>query len=175
MSFWQLENLRAVMSGNWLVRPDRSAPQEAQGASIDTRSLKRGNIFFALKGEKVDGHRFLGAAEKAGAAIAVVEDAPAGAPEGLPIVHVESVGAALLKCAGEYRKTLEGTRVISIGGSNGKTTTTRLVESILSRHFRGASSPKSFNNAIGVPLTILSARKGDQYLLCEVGTSWRRS
>lgn len=171
MSFWQLENLRSAMSGNWLVRPGREAPAEAQGASIDTRSLKRGNIFFALKGEKVDGHKYLAAAEKAGAALAVIEDASAKAPEGLPLLQVESVGAALLKCAGEYRKALEGTRVVSIGGSNGKTTTTRMVDSILSRHFRGSSSPKSFNNAIGVPLTILSARKGDQYLLCEVGTN----
>ncbi|MBX3390342.1 MAG: UDP-N-acetylmuramoyl-tripeptide--D-alanyl-D-alanine ligase [Phycisphaeraceae bacterium] len=173
MSFWQLENLRSVLSGNWLVRPGANARSEAQGASIDTRSLKRGNIFFALKGEKVDGHKFLGAAEKAGAALAVVEDASgaSGVAEGLPIVQVESVGAALLRCAGEYRRTLEGTRVVSIGGSNGKTTTSRLVESVLSRHFRGVSSPKSFNNAIGVPLTILSARKGDQYLVCEVGTN----
>ncbi|MBN8599093.1 MAG: UDP-N-acetylmuramoyl-tripeptide--D-alanyl-D-alanine ligase [Planctomycetes bacterium] len=175
MSFWQLENLRSAMAGGsaWLVRPARNAPAEAQGASIDTRTLKRGNIFFALRGEKVDGHRFLDAAAKAGAAMAVVEDAGAGenAPEGLALLQVENVGKALLRCAAEYRKTLDGTRVISVGGSNGKTTTTRLIEAVLSRHFRGVSSPKSFNNAIGVPLTILSARAGDQYLLCEVGTN----
>lgn len=173
MSFWQLENLRSAMAGSWLARPTRNAPAEALGASIDTRTLKRGNIFFALRGEKVDGHRFLDAAAKAGAALAVVEDPGVGAsaPEGLALLQVENVGKALLKCAGEYRKTLEGTRVISVGGSNGKTTTTRLVEAVLSGHFRGVASPKSFNNAIGVPLTILSARAGDQYLLCEVGTN----
>lgn len=173
MSFWELENLRSAMSGSWLARPGKHSPAEAQGASIDTRTLKRGNIFFALKGEKVDGHRFLDAAARAGAALAVVEDSavPSAAPEGLALLQVENVGRALLKCAGEYRKTLDGTRVISVGGSNGKTTTTRLIEAVLSRHFRGVSSPKSFNNAIGVPLTILSARAGDQYLLCEVGTN----
>ncbi|MBX3380800.1 MAG: UDP-N-acetylmuramoyl-tripeptide--D-alanyl-D-alanine ligase [Phycisphaeraceae bacterium] len=170
MSFWQLENLRSTMSGSWLVRPAKQSPAEAQGASIDTRSLKRGNIFFALRGEKVDGHRYLDAAGAAGAALAVVEEPTLG-PDGLAILQVENVGKALLKCAAEYRKTLEGTRVISVGGSNGKTTTTRLIEAILSKHFRGVSSPKSFNNAIGVPLTILSARAGDQYLLCEVGTN----
>lgn len=173
MSFWELENLRLAMSGSWLARPGKHSAMAAQGASIDTRTLKRGNIFFALKGEKVDGHRFLTAAEKSGAALAVVEDpqCAAGVPDGFAVLLVENVGKALLKCAGEYRKTLEGTRVISVGGSNGKTTTTRLIESVLSKHFRGAASPKSFNNAIGVPLTILSARPGDQYLLCEVGTN----
>jgi len=173
MNFWELENLRSAMTGSWLVRPSKSSPPEAQGASIDTRSLKRGNIFFALKGEKVDGHRFLDGAATAGAALAVVEDPAvvATAPSGLALLQVENVGKALLKCAAEYRKTLEGTRVISVGGSNGKTTTTRLIEAVLSKNFRGVSSPKSFNNAIGVPLTILSARAGDQYLLCEVGTN----
>ncbi|MGH7242784.1 MAG: UDP-N-acetylmuramoyl-tripeptide--D-alanyl-D-alanine ligase [Phycisphaerales bacterium] len=173
MSFWQLENLRSVMSGTWLVRPNTGLPLEAQGASIDTRTLKRGNVFFALRGEHVDGHKYLDAAATAGAALAVVEDGAvaANAPAGLAILQVENVGKALLKCAADYRKTLDGTRVISVGGSNGKTTTTRLIEATLSKHFRGVSSPKSFNNAIGVPLTILSARKGDQYLLCEVGTN----
>lgn len=173
MSFWELENLRVAMSGSWLARPGKHTATEAQGASIDTRTLKRGNIFFALKGEKVDGHRFLNGAASVGAALAVVEDphCAAGVPDGFALLLVEDVGKALLKCAGEYRKTLEGTRVISVGGSNGKTTTTRLIESVLSKHFRGVSSPKSFNNAIGVPLTILSARPGDQYLLCEVGTN----
>lgn len=170
MSFWLLDNLRSTMAGSWLVRPSKHGPAEAQGASIDTRTLVRGNVFFALRGEKVDGHKFVSAASGAGASMAVVEEPVAG-PENFPILQVESVGRALLRCAAEYRKTLEGTRVISVGGSNGKTTTTRLIEAILSKHFRGVSSPKSFNNAIGVPLTILSARAGDQYLLCEVGTN----
>lgn len=173
MSFWNLENLRAAMNGSWLVRPARQLPAEAMGASIDTRTLTRGNVFFALRGERVDGHKFLKAAAGAGASLAVVEDpsCAAGVPPDFPLLQVESVSAALLKCAAEYRKTLEGTRVISVGGSNGKTTTTRLIESLLAPHFRGVASPKSFNNAIGVPLTILSARRGDQYLLCEVGTN----
>ncbi len=174
MSFWDLENLKSVMGASWLVRPDaRHALGEALGASIDTRTLKRGNVFFALKGEHADGHRFLGAAAKAGASVAVVEDVDAcdSLPDGLPVLRVESVGAALLRAAGEYRKTLEGTRVISVGGSNGKTTTTRLIESVLASRMRGVASQKSFNNSIGVPLTIFSAKKGDQFLICEVGTN----
>src|SRR5262249_33994993 len=57
------------------------------------------------------------------------------------------------------------------GGSNGKTTTVKLINAILSRALRGTVSAKSFNNAVGVPLTILSAKKSDQYLICEVGTN----
>jgi UDP-N-acetylmuramoyl-tripeptide--D-alanyl-D-alanine ligase len=72
-----------------------------------------------------------------------------------------------------YRRTLEGTRVVAITGSNGKTTTTRLVHAVLSSRFRGSAPQKSFNNDIGVPLTVLAARRGDQYLICELGTSRR--
>lgn len=169
MSFWSFDNLKSVLGGSWVVRPS-DGNGEVQGASIDTRSLKRGNIFFALRGERVDGHQYLAAAAKAGSPLAIVEDT-CETPTGMAILRVESVGAALLKAAGAYRKTLEGTRVISVGGSNGKTTTTRLIEGVLASQMRGTASEKSFNNAIGVPLTILSAKRGDQYLICEVGTN----
>ncbi|MBS0189521.1 MAG: UDP-N-acetylmuramoyl-tripeptide--D-alanyl-D-alanine ligase [Phycisphaerales bacterium] len=174
MSFWSFEHWKSMLGGTWVVRPGAGAPVPG-GASIDTRSLQRGNVFFALKGEKTDGHKFLAAAARAGSPLAIVEEEKSldSRPEGMAILRVERVGGALLRAAGDYRKTLEGTRVISVGGSNGKTTTTRLIEAVLSGSFRGTASQKSFNNAIGVPLTILSARRGDHFLLCEVGTNAR--
>ena len=66
---------------------------------------------------------------------------------------------------------METTKVISIGGSNGKTTTTRLVEAVLSASLQGSASPKSFNNALGVPLTLLNASPGDVFVVAEVGTN----
>jgi UDP-N-acetylmuramoyl-tripeptide--D-alanyl-D-alanine ligase len=76
-----------------------------------------------------------------------------------------------MKLGGSYRKSLARTKVIAVCGSNGKTTTTRLIDHVLSQFFRGTASKKSFNNAVGVPLTILSAKENDQYLVCEVGTN----
>jgi UDP-N-acetylmuramoyl-tripeptide--D-alanyl-D-alanine ligase len=87
------------------------------------------------------------------------------------MLKVPDTRRALLQLGAAFRKTLEGTRVIAVGGSNGKTTTVRLIDSILSTALRGTHSPRSFNNHIGVPLTILAARPGDQYLICEIGTN----
>ena len=93
-------------------------------------------------------------------------------PPGLAVIKVhDSTRRALSRLAAAYRKTLEGTRIIAVAGSNGKTTTVRLIDAVLSRAMKGTASVKSFNNDIGVPLTILGARPGDGYLICEVGTN----
>jgi UDP-N-acetylmuramoyl-tripeptide--D-alanyl-D-alanine ligase len=87
------------------------------------------------------------------------------------VLKVQDTGAALLRLASAYRRQFEGTRVIAVAGSNGKTTTVRLIDTVLSSSRRGTASIKSFNNAIGVPLTILGAKPTDQYLICEAGTN----
>lgn len=187
MSFWTLDNVKSVIAGAWLARPEGLARRiEAGetlfgGAAIDSRAVKPGNVFFALKGEKTDGHKFVSQAAAAGAALILVDDVeavgmtPAQIGEAFgsnaAMLRVSDVGAALLRLATAYRRTLETTRVIAVGGSNGKTTTTRIIQTLLSRTLRGSASPKSFNNAIGVPLTILNAKRGDNYLVCEVGTN----
>lgn len=184
MMFWSLDTLKAITAGAWLARAE-NPPALIQGVAIDSRVLRRGEVFLALQGERTDGHRYLRAAADAASPLAIIdhEDAIASSPQeratllaelarkGMSVLRVTDSKAALLKLAAEYRKTLEGTRVISVSGSNGKTTTTRLIESVLSPALRGVASQKSFNNDIGVPLTILSASRGDQYLLCEVGTN----
>lgn len=161
------------------------------GVSTDTRTLKPGNIFFALKGDRFDGHRFLIDAAKSGASALVIDDESAlsdellaraggGArteiagkpPGGFGVLKVADTGRALLRLAQAYRQSLSRTRVVAVCGSNGKTTTTRLIEHLLrSAGLRGTASPKSFNNAVGVPLTVLSAKSTDQFLVCEVGTN----
>jgi UDP-N-acetylmuramoyl-tripeptide--D-alanyl-D-alanine ligase len=195
MSFWTLDNVKSVIAGTWLARPEglarriEAAETPFGGAAIDSRAVRPGNIFFALKGEKTDGHKFVSQAAAAGATLVLVDDAEAlaepgssmpqsSAPQGqnalgpnAAMLRVPDVSAALLRLATAYRRTLETTRVIAVGGSNGKTTTTRIIQTLLSRTLRGSASPKSFNNAIGVPLTILNAKRGDNYLVCEVGTN----
>lgn len=189
MTFWTPDNLRAATGGAWLHRPplielpkDRPAdmplpPLHAPitGLSTDSRTIKPGQAFLALKGENFDGHAYLAEVARGGSPILIVQDAAQVPERGFQpacgVLKVEDTGKALLRIAAAYRKSLARTKVIAVCGSNGKTTTTRLISQILSRTMRGAASVKSFNNSIGVPLTILGAKENDQYLICEVGTN----
>lgn len=178
MSFWLPENLRALLGGVWLARPrPEMVDTPASGLSIDSRAIKPGQVFLALKGERTDGHLYLEQAATQRPALAIV-DSPDLVPPSLVgvsapmgVLQVSDSAAALIRLAAAYRKTLDTTRVIAVAGSNGKTTTTRLIEAVLSTRFRGTASQKSFNNSVGVPLTILRAKKSDNYLICEVGTN----
>lgn len=172
MIFWDGENLRAVVGGTWLARPGADAA--ATGLSTDTRTIRAGQAFLALTGERFDGHAMVGAAAAKGSPLAIIDNPGAigdRLPPGLGVIRVADTRRALLRLAAAYRRTLEGTKVIAVAGSNGKTTTVRLLDAVLGQVTRGTASPKSFNNDIGVPLTILNARPGDGYLICEVGTN----
>ncbi len=145
------------------------------GVSTDSRSIRAGQVFVALKGDRFDGHDYLAKAAEAGSPILVVHDTatvPAGGyTPACGVLKVADTGKALLRIAAAYRESLKRTKVIGVCGSNGKTTTTRLIDHLLSQSMRGSASQKSFNNAIGVPITILSAKESDQYLVCEIGTN----
>jgi len=156
-----------------LPLPDLHAP--ITGLSTDSRTIRPGQVFVALRGEHFDGHGFVADAAKAGSPLVVLEDADAVPPGGLGgcgVIRVADTGKALLKLAAAYRASLKRTKVVAVCGSNGKTTTVRLIEHLLrSTGMRGTASAKSFNNAVGVPLTVLSAKENDQYLICEIGTN----
>ncbi|MDI1290817.1 MAG: UDP-N-acetylmuramoyl-tripeptide--D-alanyl-D-alanine ligase, partial [bacterium] len=125
-------------------------------------------------GEKTDGHLYLAKAVAASTPLVIIHDEAAAGPEirsACGVLLVTDTVTALMKLAAAYRRQLDGTRVIAVGGSNGKTTTVRLIDAVLSTELKGTASKKSFNNNIGVPLTILGAKRGDQYLICEVGTN----
>lgn len=176
--FFALDNIKSICGGTWIARPENELRRTPGGVCIDSRTLKAGDLFIAIKGDRTDGHLYIQQAIDGGAAAVLIDRDPATLapaarpyPAHLAILRVSDTGQALLRLAAAYRKTLETTKVIAVGGSNGKTTTTRLIQAVLSTSMRGTASPKSFNNAIGVPLTILSARRGDQFLICEVGTN----
>ncbi len=171
MTFFEPENLCEVTGGRWLRRP--GATFELRGVGIDTREDLHFRAFAAIKGERFDGHDFLDAAVKAGACVLIVERQPslASIQQGIGVLLVDGVKGALAKLALAYRRTLTSTTVIAVAGSAGKTTTKRLIDAALSSSMQGSVSPKSFNNDIGVPLTILNSRATDRYLIVEVGTN----
>jgi UDP-N-acetylmuramoyl-tripeptide--D-alanyl-D-alanine ligase len=179
VKFWTARNLRAITGGQWLRKPALPNDDEplCDAVSTDTRAIKPGQAFIALKGDRFDAHDFLDSAAGAGASPLIVSDADKIPPAllksevGPAILRVPDTLKALGQLAAAYRKTLEGTRVIAVVGSNGKTTTVRLIHALLSSKWRGTSSQKSFNNEVGVPLTILAARPGDFFLICEVGSN----
>ena len=141
------------------------------GVSIDSRTVKPDDCFFAIKGEKFDGHDYVPAAFAKGAVCAVISRAVGG--EALPdkcLLKVSDTVKALGDFAREYRQRA-GFKVVAITGSAGKTTTRQIAYHVLSRHFRVHQSPKSFNNNIGLPLTLLSADAQTEIVVAELGSN----
>ncbi len=167
-----LDAVAALLGGRWVISPSRGGRHgPVLGASIDTRTLKPGEVFFALRGDRADGHAFLDAAAAAGCPLAVVDREVGVRAPGMAVLRVADARAALGVLARGYRRALNGTRVIGVTGSNGKTTTTRFLHAALGSTMRGTCPSKSHNNDLGLPLTLLAARPGDDYLICEIGTS----
>lgn len=135
--------------------------------SIDSRTLRPGDVFWAIQGEQFDGHAFVAAAEKAGAKAAVVSR---DCETSLSCLHVRDVQKSLNEFAGWYRGTLVGT-VVGITGSVGKTTCRRMIHDVLASRYAVTQSPKNFNNHFGVPLSLLSASVSDDYIVLELGAS----
>ena len=141
------------------------------GVSTDSRTTKAGDCFFAIAGEKFDGHDYLGDAFAKGAACAVVsKDIKDRDFAGHCVLKVGETLKALGDFAREYRRQA-GFKVVAITGSVGKTTTKQIAAHVLSRHFRVHCSPKSFNNQIGVPLTLLGAQQNVEVVIAELGSN----
>jgi len=137
----------------------------------DSRQVKPGDLFFALRGERLDGHDFLRAAAEKGAAAVVAERRSVPTDwSGCAIIAVEDTRKALGQLAVQYRKDFV-LPVVAVGGSNGKTTTKELVASVLRQERVTLWSEASFNNDIGVPLTLLRLEKSHQAAVLEVGTN----
>lgn len=173
MSVWSVDWLVSASGGRLVRKPHGADPREnsVAGVSIDSRSVERGEAFVALRGERFDGHAFLGEAVARGASCVIVERESAAdhVPDSVPVIRVHDGRDALARMAAAHRGLLKGTRVVAVTGSNGKTTTVRFIDAALRTALKGSASAKSFNNDVGVPLTILRAKPGDAYLVCEVG------
>ena len=138
------------------------------GVSTDTRTLRPGDIYLALRGPRFDGNEFLGAAAAAGAVAAVVDRPIAAAP--VPLIQVEDGQQALTRAASNWRATFKGT-VVGVAGSNGKTTVKEMTASILSAAGPCLATRGNLNNHIGVPLTLLRLTHEHRFAVIEIGAN----
>jgi UDP-N-acetylmuramoyl-tripeptide--D-alanyl-D-alanine ligase len=138
---------------------------------IDSRQAKPGDLFFAIKGERFDGHDFLKEVAVKSVAAVVVEQKKIPAPLlNCAMLVVDDARVALGQLAAAYRRDFD-LPVIAVGGSNGKTTTKELIASALRQKLAMVRSEASFNNDIGVPLTLLRLEKSHQAAVLEAGTN----
>lgn len=142
------------------------------GVCTDTRANLAGKLFVALPGERFDGHRFLGEAAAAGAALAVVEQDVPEAPPSLPLLRVNSSLQALATLANAHRIAW-GKPVVAVAGSAGKTTTRSLTASLLSQLKPGRvhTPAGNLNNRIGVPMVLFGLAAEHDYAVIEIGTN----
>jgi UDP-N-acetylmuramoyl-tripeptide--D-alanyl-D-alanine ligase len=141
--------------------------KESTGISTDSRTVGKGQIFFALWGDNYNGNKFASEALAKGASWAVIDD-PLFETENT--ILVDDCLFELQALATHFRKEMN-VPVLAITGTNGKTTTKELIASILSRKFKVHFTKGNLNNHIGVPLTILSAPEGTEMLIIEMGAS----
>ena len=157
--------MRATMIALWTHGQLIGADVDVDGVCIDTRKIKQGDLFVAIKGERVDGHDFVAQAAAGGAVAALVTrkvDAPVAQ------IVVDDTELALGDLASAVRAQ-SNVQVVGITGSNGKTTVKTLVASILSRHGRTHVNAGNYNNELGLPLTLLAMPADTQYAVLEMG------
>lgn len=140
---------------------------EFQKIAIDSRTIQNGDCFIAIKGENFDGHKFIADVVKKNAAVIVVS---CDVECSIPIITVQDTRQALKDIASFYRKTVS-IPVAAITGSCGKTTARALLENILQQKGKVLASKKSFNNDIGLPLTLLQLNESHDFAVLEIGTN----
>ena len=161
-----LENIAAVC-GVYHGDPAKSK-QEVTNVVIDSRKIEPGGLFIATKGERVDGHSFIGQVIEKGALAVVSEQELPDADS--PYILVKDSFTALKQIATFYRQQLS-VHVVGITGSVGKTSTKEMIAGVLSAKYRVMKTEGNFNNEIGLPLTILRIREEDEVAVLEMGIS----
>ena len=140
----------------------------SSGVTTDSRHIKEGSIFFALKGENFDGNQYAAEALKKGAILAVVDDHAYVIGEGY--LEVDNALTTLQDLAVYHRGKLD-IPIIGLTGTNGKTTTKELIREVLSRKYKVHATPGNLNNHIGVPLSILGIVKDTEMAVIEMGAN----
>lgn len=160
-----LENVAKACSGRLFVTEEKKNLPVIGGVT-DNRQVEEGNLFFAIRGEKTDGHKYAQAAFEAGASAAILEYLPENYRGNY--ILVDSTEQALKDIAAYYRSTLT-IPVVGIAGSVGKTSTKEMVASVLSQKYKVLKTAGNFNNEIGMPLTLLRIREEHEVAVIEMG------
>ena len=144
---------------------------KSRAVTIDSRKVKKGDIFFALKGERTDGNQFAIQAIQNGAIAAVVDDPQLKETPGC--IYVEDTLVSLQSLA-TYHRSQMAIPVIGLTGSNGKTTTKKLIHHLLSAKYQAYCTPGNYNNHIGVPLSVLSIPEQAEIAVIEMGANHQK-
>ena len=165
-----LEEVKKAVGGRLVSKTEEivfATSIEITGVSTDTRTIKEGNLFIALKGENFDGNDYLAKAMDLGASALITNDEKR-VPEGANAIIVEDTVRALGLLANHYRFKL-GCKVIAVTGSVGKTSTRTMIAEVLKTGLKVHSSEKNNNNEIGMAQTILSAPEDSDVIVVEMG------
>ena len=142
-------------------------PVVFSGVSINSRTISKNEIFFAIRGGKFDGHDFLDAALSGGSG-AVVDARPDHLPQGKAVICVKDTLRSLQDLA-HFVRMRRSIPVIAITGSNGKTTVKEMIHTVLSTKFRALKNEGNLNNHIGLPLSLMKLEPGDEMIVLEMG------
>src|SRR2546425_633379 len=153
--------------------PERGAEHEVEGYSIDSRTVKPGELFFAIVGPRLDGHGFVKAAIAQGAVAAVVAMGGAAKyPDAPALVRVKDTTRALQDLGAHVRRA-RSLRVVGITGSAGKTTAKEMTAAVLGQRFPVLKSEGNLNNTYGLPLMLLRLKEDHEAAVLEMGMSYR--
>ena len=164
MTRYSSEELATWSGGQWLAEPGL----DVSGVCKDSRTISRGDLYVALRGERLDGHRFCKQALEAGAAACVVDREFAGVDLSGPYLVVEDTTQALSDLASGYRSQWSGA-VVGVTGSCGKTTVKEWTAGVLSPLGPVGKTQGNYNNEIGLPVSMLSAERSQKVGVYEVG------
>ena len=137
---------------------------------IDSRSIRNGSMFFAIKGENFDGNKFANEALEKGSKIAVIDSGDVNFNNNNNIIKVDDSLKTLQDLALFHRKSVNS-KIVAITGSNGKTTTKELIHSVLSTSYKTISTEGNFNNHLGVPLSLLRIKDDTEFSVIELGAN----
>lgn len=167
MKIFDIQKVAHIVRGKLHRGEDRG---NVRGYSVDSRTLRAGDLFIPLRGETFDGHDFLLEAVQKGAVACLSEDLCSGLRA--PVIRVENTLTALGDLAGSARAQFPGP-VVAVTGSSGKSTTKEMLASILSLTGPGLKNEGNYNNLIGLPLTLLKLEEEQQWIVLEMGTNQR--
>jgi UDP-N-acetylmuramoyl-tripeptide--D-alanyl-D-alanine ligase len=164
MADFSVQEILTATGGRLLIG---SANLKCSGISTDTRTIKPGDAFIALKGERFDGHEHIAEAIKGGAAF-IIGMRHQGYPEGVTVIQVSDTLKALGDIARFHRRRFS-IPVVGITGSNGKTTTKEMTAAVLGGVWPVVKTEKNFNNEVGLPLTLLRLTERERACVVEMG------